>query len=119
MTEDEARNLCCCGPAGCGEAYEGKTRWCVASGCMAWRFSKEPTPAQFEERETGTDDPTRDVPDPDRKVGTPEWIEVESGVDEGDPMALPPRRYRWKKWTRQIADAKPAQGYCGLAGVPK
>ena len=49
-TEDEARELRCCGPDGCGGwAHEndapdipdgGYVRYCIASDCMAW----EPEP---------------------------------------------------------------------------
>lgn len=86
---------------------------------MAWRIARAPVPAQYEHRETGTDDPHRDIPEPDRKVDSPPWVEVESGFVPPDPEDLPPVTYRWKKWTRKIADAKDAEGFCGLAGAPK
>ena len=49
-TEDEARELRCCGPDGCGGwAHEndapdipdgGYVRYCIASDCMAWEWSE-------------------------------------------------------------------------------
>lgn len=46
MTEDEAHQTKCCGPEGCGRFNEQPygARWCVGSGCMAWRWRKVPNP---------------------------------------------------------------------------
>ena len=50
-TEEEARKSRCCGPHGCGHweyepmgnmaPDEGCLRYCIASQCMAWRWSDE------------------------------------------------------------------------------
>jgi hypothetical protein len=43
-TEQDARTRRCCGPEGCGHyvlraTASGADRYCLASGCMAWRWN--------------------------------------------------------------------------------
>lgn len=54
MTEDEAKKKRCCGPRGCGVESNSDDqplewlRYCVASKCMAWRWSYPPEMAEYD-----------------------------------------------------------------------
>lgn len=47
-SEDQAKRQHCCGPEGTGnfirDGRDQPRRWCMASGCMAWRWEHEKEP---------------------------------------------------------------------------
>ena len=97
MTEDEAKSLRCCGPAGCGTLINphvekfpkellalvatefGSPRWCIASKCMAW----EPE-YMNEDRDINND---KEIPEGWHEVarfGTTKTIRRYYKIDKGD-----------------------------------
>lgn len=48
MTKDEANQTRCCGPEGTGSNSANEAeRFCIASRCMAWRWSESKRTAAF------------------------------------------------------------------------
>ena len=37
MTEDEAKQMRCCGGCGCGAVADDGERYCIGAKCMGWR----------------------------------------------------------------------------------
>ncbi len=83
---------------------------CIGARCMAWRWAEMPKPALLSCVELAVGEGPPDL------LGG--WTVTDSGIDEpAEDESQGP--YAWEAWSKQMQDAKPGRGYCGLAGEPR
>ena len=114
-TEDQSRNIRCCGPEGCGQlrlienadpqtlyAFDSNNkpmaRFCITGQCMAWRWHTWRMTANYVF--PSTKEEPNDFADKLEKDGW-KWVGIEGGIG---CIAI------WEK--------RAEHGYCGLAGRP-